>query len=80
MSPHEKVPSDLNAKKVIRALKRLGFSIDERGGKGSHVKATWTNQKAITIQKKLHKNAMRGLLAEIESISGLTWEDIKEEI
>lgn len=60
MSPHD-LPGDLNAKKLIRALVRLGFRIDETGGKGSHVKAVWRNEKMVIIQRNLHKAALRTL-------------------
>lgn len=80
MSPHEKIPSDLGAERIIRALVRLGFVLDRKGGKGSHVKLTWRNEKFVTVQYHLHKTALKELLKEVENISGLTWAEIKEEI
>ncbi len=80
MSPHDKFPSDVAPERIIRALKRLGFVISTKGGKGSHVKATWKNEKSITIQRNLHKAATRSLLQQIENISGVTSEQIREEL
>jgi predicted RNA binding protein YcfA (HicA-like mRNA interferase family) len=80
MPPLEGLPGNINAEKIIRALRRLGFIIDTKGGKGSHVKAIWTNEKFVTIQRKLFKVALKELLKEIESVSGLTWDDIRKEL
>lgn len=58
---------------------RLGFVIDETGGSGSHYKAVWKNEKSITIPYNLPKQTLYYLLKEIEIISGITWEDIKNQ-
>lgn len=80
MPPHdERIPADLKPERIIRALCRLGFRVDGGGGKGSHVKLVWTNEKMIIVQRNLHRGAIRGLLREIENISGLCWGQIKEE-
>jgi len=55
--------------------------IDTEGGKGRPIKAVWQeNQKSVTIPGKLHKNALRYTLKAIEEYSGITWEDICEEL
>lgn len=75
------LPGEIKRKKFIRALKRLGFDIDQTGGNGSHYKATWIKtQKSIVIQSKLRKDVLYYLLKEIEEYSGITWEDIKNEL
>ena len=75
------LPGEIKRKKFIRALKRLGFNIDKTGGDGSHYKATWSKtQKSITIQSKLRKDVLYYLLKEIEEYTGVTWEDIKNEL
>lgn len=75
------IPGEMNRDQLVRALRRLGFLIDTEGGKGSHIKAAWQeNQKSVTIPGKLHKNALRYTLKAIEEYSGITWEDIREEL
>ena len=65
----------------MKAQARLGFEIDETGGNGSHYKVTWPkNQKCITIQHKLNKMMLYVILKEIKKYSGITWEDIKNEL
>lgn len=79
MSPHD-LPGDLDVKKLVRALVRLGFIINEKGGKGSHVKAIWRNEKMVIVQRNLYKQALRHLIREIEEVSGVTWEEIKKQL
>lgn len=75
------LPGNLNRKKLAKALKRLGFSISTKGGKGSHIKLTYTNQKTITIPSSdLNKNVLCYLLKEIEEITEITWDEIKKEL
>lgn len=75
------LPGNLNRKKLAKALKRLGFGISTKGGKGSHIKATYRNQKTITIPSSdLGKNILYYILKEIEEITGVTWDDIKKEL
>ena len=75
------LPGEIKREKFAKALTRLGFIIDERGGDGSHYKATWpATQKSITIQSDLRKDVLYYLLKEIEEYSDLTWEDIKKEL
>ena len=75
------LPDKINRNKFIRALKRLGFTISKRGGKGSHYKATYIKtQKSITIPYRLNKNVLYYVLKEIENYSGITWDDIKDKI
>ncbi|MEK7159492.1 MAG: type II toxin-antitoxin system HicA family toxin [Patescibacteria group bacterium] len=75
------LPGEIKRRKFIRALQRLGFIIDKAGGAGSHYKATWPKtQKTITMQFNLRKDVLYYLLKEIESYSGITWDDIKEQL
>jgi len=76
-----KLPSDLRRSKFIKALKRLGFVVDKKGGNGSHFKATWpATQKCITIPSKLSKQVLLYVLKEIETHSSVSWEDIDKEL
>lgn len=81
MSSLECLPGEIKRKKFAKALQRLGFVIDTRGGDGSHIKAIWPpTQKSVTLQLKLRKDVLRYVLREIEQYSGITWEDIKREL
>lgn len=81
MPPLSQLPSDLKRIKFINALKRLGFLIDKTGGAGSHFKIIWpATQKSVTVQQELRKDVLNYLLKEIEQISGITWEQIKEKL
>ena len=81
MFSRSELPSQINRKKFIKALKHLGFEVSVKGGKGSHYKATCVRtQKSITIQYNLTKNVLYYLLKEIEKINGITWDDIKKEL
>ena len=72
------LPNNIKRDRFIKALKRLGFEISKKGGKGSHIKATFiTNQKSIIIQSNLCKNVLYYILKEIESQTGVTWGDIE---
>lgn len=79
MSQHD-LPGEIKPKKFFRALARLGFVIDTTGGKGSHTKAVWKNQKSITIPNHLPRQVLRYILKEIEEISSVTWEMIEKEL
>lgn len=75
------LPGEIKRKKFTKALMRLGFVINKTGGDGSHYKAIWSkNGKAVVIQSKLRKDVLYYLLKEIEQISGITWEDIKNNL
>lgn len=79
MPPLSELPSDLSRDKFITALRKSGFIINSVGGKGSHIKAIWPkNNKEITIQKETRKDVLKYILKNIETISGITWDDIKK--
>lgn len=80
MPPLSQLPGSIPRKKFLRALSKLGFKINEVGGKGSHVKVIWTDEKSITIPVDLNKPVLRYILIEVENISKLTWEEIKKEL
>ncbi len=81
MPSHSELPGEIKRNKLIKALRRLGFIIDMKGGDGSHFKAIWPKtQKSITIQSKIRKDVLYYLLKEIEEYSGLTWDNIKKEL
>jgi len=75
------LPGEIKRKKLTKALARLGFVINEKGGDGSHYKALWPQtQKSVTIPQVISKYTLYYLLKEIEVASGLTWDDIKNEL
>ena len=75
------LPGEIRRPKFTKALERLGFIIDKKGGNGSHYKIIWPKtQKSIAIQSNLRKDVLYYLLKEIEKYSGITWEDIKKEL
>ena len=75
------LPGEIKRKKLTKALTRLGFVIDEKGGDGSHYKALWPKtQKSVTIPQDISKYTLYYLLKEIEAASGIIWEDIKNQL
>lgn len=81
MPSRSELPGDLSRKKLSKALVRLGFEINTIGGKGDHIKILWPQtQKSITIDTNIRKDVLYYLLKEIENMSGVTWEDIKNEL
>lgn len=81
MPSRSELPSSLKRKKLSRALMRLGFDISERGGKGSHIKAThFQSQKCVIIPEDLRRDVLYYVLKEIERVSGVTWKDIQKYI
>ena len=79
--PSLDLPGEIKRNKLIRALQRLGFVIDTKGGKGSHIKITWfRTEKCLTLPQDLPKQTLRYVFKEIEEMSGLTWNDIKNEL
>jgi len=77
----KELPGGINRSKFLKALKRLGFKIDMKGGKGSHCKAEWPkNGKVVVIKAGVRKDTLYYLLKDIEKYSGVTWEQIKEKM
>jgi len=75
------LPGEIKRKKFTKALVRLGFIIDKKGGDGSHYKVIWpATQKSVTIQTKLRKDVLFYILKEIEGITDITWDDISKEL
>lgn len=75
------LPGEIKRKKFVKALTRLGFDINKKGGDGSHYKARWPKtEKFITIPSKLRKDVLYYVLREIEEYTGITWENIKKEL
>lgn len=80
MPSRKELPGNINRSKFCGALIRLGFHISTKGGRGSHFKATWTNQKSITIPERLDRDVLYYVIKEIEKVTSITWEDVKEKI
>lgn len=75
------LPGEIKRKKLTKALTRLGFVVNEKGGDGSHYKALWPpTQKSVTIPQDISKYTLYYLLKEIETASGITWDDIQKEL
>jgi len=81
MSSRSELPGELPRKRFLNALRRLGFEINTVGGKGDHVKIVWpATQKSVTVVGELRKDVLYYLLKEIENISSITWEQIRNEL
>lgn len=81
MPSRSELPGDISSQKFLKALGRLGFVINRAGGKGDHVKVVWpSSQKSITVDSDLRKDVLYYLLKEIETMSGVTWEQIRSQL
>lgn len=81
MPSRSELPGEISRKKFLNALRRLGFDINPIGGKGNHFKVTWpSTNKSVTVIDDLRNNVLYYLLKEIELYSGVTWEQIKEQL
>ena len=79
MPSRSELPGDLSRKKFLHAISRLGFEINTVGGKGDHCKIVWPRtQKSISVDADLRKDVLYYLLKEIETISGITWDQIRD--
>lgn len=75
------LPGNIDRKRLIRSLERLGFIVNTYGGNGSHHKITWPkNEKCVIIPKNLPKQSLKYVLDEIEKCSHITWDEIKENL
>ncbi len=81
MPSRSELPGEVPQRKFLKALRHLGFEIDSVGGKGDHIKVIWpATQKSVTVDTHLRKDVLYYLLKEIEVISGITWEQVKNEL
>ncbi|MEK7653110.1 MAG: type II toxin-antitoxin system HicA family toxin [Patescibacteria group bacterium] len=81
MPSRSELPGSLKRKKLIKALSRLGFSIDKSGGDGSHYKVECPGScKMVAIPYDLRKDVLYYVIKEIEKYSDITWDDIKKEL
>lgn len=81
MPSRSDLPGDVPRKKFLNALRPFGFETNTVGGKGDHVKVVWSaSQKSITVDADLRKDVLYYVLKEIETISSITWEQIKSEL
>ena len=65
MPSRSELPSNLNRRKFCKALTKVVFVISTRGGKGSHFKATWRNQKSITIPGRFDKDVLYYVITRV---------------
>ena len=81
MPSHSELPGEIKRRKFIKALKRLGFIINTKGGDGSHIKAIWpSTEKSITLPSKIRKDVLYYILKEVEQYSKITWNEIKKKL
>ena len=81
MPSRSELPGDISRKRLLRALIRLGFKLNTIGGRGDHVKIIWlANHKSITVDEDLRKDVLYYLLKEIQTVSSITWDQIKENL
>ncbi|MCK4636135.1 MAG: type II toxin-antitoxin system HicA family toxin [Candidatus Moranbacteria bacterium] len=78
MPPRSQLPEKIKRTVFLKALEKNGFRIDSKGGKGSHIKVIHSNEKMIIIPKKIEKQTLYYILKEIESCTGVSWNDIKK--
>jgi len=80
MPSRSQLPGNIDRKKFFKSLERLGFIVNTQGGKGSHIKLIWKNHKSTTVHQDLRKDVLYYLLKEIETLSGITWDDIRKNL
>lgn len=81
MPSRSELPGQLPRRKFLNSLRRLGFVINTVGGKGDHVKIIWPpTNKSVTVIGDLRKDVLYYLLKELESISGISWDQIKDKL
>ena len=81
MPSRSELPGEISRWKFVNALAKLGFEINQTGGKGNHIKIIWPrSQKSITIPTQLRKDVLYYVLKEIEAMSEVDWEQIKKEL
>jgi hypothetical protein len=79
MPSRSELPGFVSRQKFLKAVVKLGFEINYKGGRGDHVKIIWSHtQKSITVDLDLRKDVLYYLLKQIEQVSGVTWEQIRE--
>jgi len=75
------LPDGIHRSKFLKALERLGFTVNMTGGKGSHCKVECPkNGKILTVKDNMRKDTLYYLLKEIERYTGITWEEIKRKL
>ncbi len=82
MPPLSELPGSTPRRKILIALKRLGFIIDTSGGNGSHVMAKWpSTNKSVTIPfEDISKQTLKYIIPQIEAVTlgKIDWEKLKE--
>ena len=78
MPSRSELPGSVKKRKFIKALEKNGFRINKKGGKGGHFKATYKNEKAITLpSSNLEKYQLYYIVQEIERVTDVEWRDLK---
>lgn len=64
-----KLPSDVKQSRLLKALRKVGFMIDAKSGKGSHAQAKDPKSDSyITVGNHLYKTALREILKTAEEL------------
>ncbi len=83
MPSRSDLPGSISRERFCNALRKLGFVISTKGGKGNHYKATWKSEKSITIscrKGKMDKDMIYYVVKAIRKETGITWDQIKSEL
>lgn len=73
------LPSDVTRREFTKALEKCGFVISLKGGRGSHIKATWPSTgKCLVIQDDFRKDVLYAVVKEIENLTPIRWADLKK--
>ena len=79
MPSRSELPGLIKKRRFVRALEKSGFVINKKGGKGGHFKAIYKNEKTITLPSSdLRRDQLYYIVKAIESISDVTWDDLKK--
>jgi predicted RNA binding protein YcfA (HicA-like mRNA interferase family) len=74
------VPSNVDRRKFIRALRRLGFEILTKRGKGSHVRIVHpddlTRSTTLPARDPIARGTLAGMLRELR----LSWAELEREL
>lgn len=66
--------------KLIKALRRLGYTVDESKGKGSHAKFYGFDGRSMTIPASLESPSTRGKIAQYLIAQGTNMEELAKEL
>lgn len=63
------LPSDISQRRLARAFEKAGFTVNTKGGKGSHCKLIDPKtKKFITLQSNIFKQVLKDKLKQAEEL------------